>query len=59
MDEQPKQVVAVVSYWYIPGGYDYMNARVEKRYFTDMQQAEQFAAQNEYPPEMALLEVIK
>ena len=47
--------VAKVSYWYIPGGCDYVNAQAREAFFDDMDEAKRFEEQNHYPPELALL----
>jgi len=43
----------VVSYWYIPGGYNYVNAEARVAYFADEAAATKFEKEYEYPPEMA------
>ena len=44
-----------VSYWHIPMGSDYHNARVVECYFDDADSAQRFAAKYHNPPEMAVL----
>ena len=43
----------VVSFWYIPGGCNYDQARVIEAFFADVEAGREFADQNRYPPEMA------
>lgn len=47
--------VCYVSYWHIPGGCDYVNAIVMKRYFSDKEFAEKLADKYSYPPQMAFV----
>lgn len=39
--------------WYIPGGWDYNNARVVSGYFSEEERVKAFVAKNHKPPEMA------
>lgn len=50
--------VCYVSYWHIPGGYDYMAAEVRKRYFANVEEAEFLARRYGMPPEMAFVVMI-
>jgi hypothetical protein len=43
----------VVSRWYIPGGYDYTNARSVHIFFDTEENAKAYAKEYEMPPEMA------
>lgn len=53
--EQTPTSVAKVSYWHIPNGADYHNARACMAYFDDADAAAKFAQRYANPPEMALL----
>lgn len=48
-------VTHIVSYWVIPGGYDYNNAFVHEDYFTDEQEARLRLREVEDIPEMGIL----
>jgi hypothetical protein len=52
LELQP-DTVALVSYWYIPGGTEYDKAQVRIRFYADIEDAKRFADQNAMPPEMA------
>lgn len=45
----------IVSYWHIPGGWDYNHAEVHLAFFDDKKAAEKFVANNQEPPAMAFL----
>jgi len=51
--EPSVETTHAVSYWYIPGGWDYQNAEVLIRYFPNQELAEKFVKKYENPPEMA------
>lgn len=53
--EKKKTSVASVSFWYIPGGYDYVNAQAVRVYFDDMEKAKKFEKDYDSIPEMAFL----
>lgn len=44
-----------VSYWYVPGGYDYSNAVIVEKLFETQQEAEEFVLEYRNPPEMAMI----
>jgi len=47
--------VCFVSFWRIPGGYDYTNAYVVEAYFSDRDAAARIQKKYEMPPEMTYL----
>lgn len=49
-------MVFIVSYWVIPGGYDYHNAYLEEEEFSSKEEADAAAERiGESPPEMAVV----
>lgn len=54
LDPEPDSVCHI-SYWHIPGGYDYHHAEVRVAYFADKEVAEKLAAKYHMPPEMAMV----
>jgi hypothetical protein len=51
--ERTEDTTHVVSLWYIPGGYDYINAKAVEVYFTSKETAEVFSKKWSSPPEMS------
>lgn len=49
----------IVNYWHIPGGCDYDNARIILAYFDTEGEADEFAKDKRYPPEMAYVYTVK
>lgn len=52
-----KDTVAKVSYWYIPSGYDYVNASCRLMYVPEhaLEKVTQYVNDHNYPPEMPML----
>lgn len=48
-----------VTYWYVPGGSDYVNASVQSGYFSDKEAADRFAEKYSNGPEMACVQPYK
>lgn len=53
--QQEPTSVAKVSFWHIPGGYDYSNAQVVLAYFSNLEAAERFERRYHDVPEMACM----
>lgn len=53
--EQEPDSVCYISSWHIPGGWDYVNAKVVVEYFTDITLAQQVENKHKDTPEMACL----
>jgi len=53
--QQQADSVCFISYWHIPGGYQYDQARVCKQFFHNKELAEQVAEKYSMPPEMAVV----
>ena len=45
----------IISYWYVPGGYDYASAQACNAFIDDKAAADRIVARYEYPAEMAFL----
>lgn len=54
-NQKEKETDVKVTYWHIPGGYDYINASVVVCWFDDKNLAERFCEKYRNPPEMACI----
>lgn len=45
----------IISYWHVPGGYDYVNAEARVCFMNDHAQAQAIAARYDVPTELAIL----